>query len=249
VTDTPSPAAPPPEWELPVEYRIEHHDSVDSTNRRAVELARGGADRIAVVADEQTAGRGRRDRSWDSPAGGIYLSALRRPGRPAEETPLFTLAGAVAVARAARDRGVDARIKWPNDVLVDGRKLAGVLTESATAGDRLAWVVVGAGVNVTTPGVEGATGLLDRLGDRGVDRPGFVVDVLTAFDAVADDPDTTLSAWRDLAETLGRRIRVRTPAGEVVGEAVDVDRGALVVATGAGRRRVAVGDCERLRPE
>jgi len=239
---------PPPEWRLSVDYRIEHHASVDSTNRRARKIARAGHDRVAVVADEQTAGRGRRGRTWDSPAGGIYISVVRRPDRPAGDAPLFTLAGAVAVARAARERGIGARIKWPNDVLVDGRKLAGVLVESGTAGDRLAWVVVGVGTNVATPAVDGAAGLIERLEGGTVDRPSFVADVLTAFDAVADDGQATLSAWREFSDTLGRRVRVETPDGEVVGEAVDVDRGALIVATGSGRRRIAVGDCEHLRP-
>jgi BirA family biotin operon repressor/biotin-[acetyl-CoA-carboxylase] ligase len=236
------------DWQL-VDYDVEHHGSLDSTNRRARELAVEGADRVVVAADEQTGGRGRRGRSWRSPQGGIYLSIVRRPGASARDAPLFTLAAAVGVARAARERGVEARIKWPNDVVVGRGKLAGVLTESATAGDALAWVIVGVGVNVVAPGVEGATGLGEHAAREDVDRPAFVADLLAAFDRVAGDSGTTLSAWRELSDTLGRRVRVETPGGEVVGEAVDVDPpGTLVVETATGRRRVAVGDCEHLRP-
>jgi BirA family biotin operon repressor/biotin-[acetyl-CoA-carboxylase] ligase len=234
------------EWAPDVDYDVEHHDSLDSTNRRARDLAREGADRTVVVADGQTGGRGRRDREWTSPRGGIYLSVVRRPDRPPGDAALFTLAGAVATARAARALGVDARIKWPNDVLVGDRKLAGVLTESATAGERLEWVVVGVGVNVTAP-VEGAAGL-DEAG--AVDRPAFVASLLRAFDAVLDAGEV-VEAWRDLAATLGRRVRVETPEGTVVGEAVDVTDdppGSLVIETEAGPRTVSVGDCEHLRP-
>jgi BirA family biotin operon repressor/biotin-[acetyl-CoA-carboxylase] ligase len=100
-----------------------------------------------------------------------------------------------------------------------------------------------------TPGVEGATGLGEHAAREDVDRPAFVADLLAAFDRVAGDSGTTLSAWRELSDTLGRRVRVETPDGEVVGEAVDVEPpGTLVVETATGRRRVAVGDCEHLRP-
>jgi BirA family biotin operon repressor/biotin-[acetyl-CoA-carboxylase] ligase len=206
-----------------------------------------------VVAGEQTAGRGRLDRDWASPPGGVYLSAVCRPAVPPARTPLFTLAAAVATARAAREAGVDARIKWPNDVVVpvgDGgpargyRKLAGVLTEMQGEQGAVEWLVVGVGVNVADPGIEGATGL-----GADADRRAFVRTLLREFDALRGDPDAVLPAWRELALTLGQRVRVETPGGAVEGEAVDVEEpGALLVDTGDGIRRVTAGDCEHLRP-
>lgn len=103
---------------LEAPYGIEHHRSIGSTNERARELAGDGARNVVVLADEQTRGRGRRDRSWIGPSGGVYASILIAPDRPPADAPLFTLAGAVATADACRAVGVDAAIKWPNDVVV-----------------------------------------------------------------------------------------------------------------------------------
>jgi BirA family biotin operon repressor/biotin-[acetyl-CoA-carboxylase] ligase len=171
-------------------------------------------------------------------------------------TPLFTLAAAVATARAAREAGVDARIKWPNDVVVPVgddtsgapergyRKLAGVLTEMQGEQGAVEWLVVGVGVNVADPGVEGATGL-----GADTDRRAFVRTLLREFDSLRGDPDAVLPAWRELALTLGQRVRVQTPGGTVEGEAIGVEEpGALLVETGDGIRRVTAGDCEHLRP-
>ena len=235
---------------------MEYHDTIASTNARARELAGKGADDVVVVADEQTGGRGRLDRDWASPSGGVWLSILFRPDVPATHAPVFTLAAAVAVARAAREAGVDARIKWPNDVVVraDGaeRKLAGVLTEMEGEADRVSWVVVGTGINVNVdpadlPGEANPTSVRETAGD--VDRRAFTQRVLEEFDVLRTDPDGVLDAWREHTATLGRRVRVDTPSGEVVGEAVDVlFPGTLVVDTGDDRVEVTVGDCEHLRP-
>ena len=133
----------------------EWHPVCSSTSDLAAERARAGAAAgLVIAADAQTGGRGRLGRSWHSPAGeNLYLSLLLRPARPAAEIPPLTLLAGAAVARALAPLGVSPRLKWPNDVqLVDGddrrRKLAGVLTEMASAGERVEHVVVGVGVNV-----------------------------------------------------------------------------------------------------
>ncbi|AUX10193.1 biotin--[acetyl-CoA-carboxylase] ligase [Halalkaliarchaeum desulfuricum] len=250
-------------------YAIEAHESVPSTNERARELAALGRTDVAVIADEQTRGRGRRDRGWTGPPGGIYASILLSPDRPPADAPLFTLAGAVAAVRACEDVGVDAGIKWPNDVIVEadddhnengtgdretsgrgGRKLAGVLTETETEGDRLSWLVVGVGINANVdPGVlpPGATSLRGTLGED-VDRQVAIRELLDRFHELASDPDAVLPAWRERAITLGRRVRVETEDGTIEGTAVDVTRpGALVIETPTGRRTVHTGECSHLR--
>lgn len=236
-------------------FDVEHHASLPSTNALARQRAAEGAVDLAVVADVQTGGRGRRDRAWASPAGGAYVSLVLRPDWPPRRLPLVTLAAAVAVARAVRSAGVDPRIKWPNDVLVradgDERKLAGVLTESSIDGTGIRWVVVGIGANVATDPAElpaTAASLADLVGP--VDVTWFVRRVLEAFDELRADPETIVPAWRSAAVTLGRRVEVETSAGAVAGTAVDIDEtGALVVETEAGRRRVVAGECERLTAE
>jgi BirA family biotin operon repressor/biotin-[acetyl-CoA-carboxylase] ligase len=248
---------PAVEYGLDAPFDIEYHDAIPSTNSRARELADEGATDMVVLADEQTGGRGRLDRAWASPSGGIWLSVLFRPNVPMAQTPVFTLAAAVAVARAAREAGVEAVIKWPNDVLVevDGeeRKLVGILTEMEGEADRVSWVVVGIGINANVdpadlPSEANPTSLEAVRGEP-VDRRVLTQRVLETFDTVGDDPEAVLDAWREYASTLGREVRIETPDGVVTGEAVDIEYpGSLVVDTGSGRVTVAAGDCDHLRP-
>jgi len=235
---------------LDAPYALDYHDRLPSTNDRARELATEGATDVLVVAGEQTGGRGRLDRPWSSPAGGVYASLLVRPDRPPAHAPIFTLAAAVAVTRACREAGVDAVIKWPNDVLMAGseRKLAGILTEMEGEADRISWLIVGVGANVDVAAAElpeTATSVGNEGGDA--DRRRFCQRMVEEFHAL--DPDDVLPAWREYAVTLGREVRVDTPGGVVEGEAVDIEfPGALVVRTDDGDRAVHAGDCEHLRP-
>jgi BirA family biotin operon repressor/biotin-[acetyl-CoA-carboxylase] ligase len=270
VASVPEYNGPAIEFGLDAPYAVEYHDSIDSTNDRARELAADGAVDVAVVADEQTGGRGRLRRQWAAPAGGVWVSLVLRPDCPPAHAPLYTLAAAVATTRACREAGVEATIKWPNDVLVGtgpdgsdgsngsdgdggrgGRKLAGILTEMEGEADRVSWLVVGVGVNANVDADDlppGATSFRDELG-ADVDRRRFVQRLLEGLAGLAADPDRIVPAWCEYAATLGRRVRVETPDGVVEGEAVDVrSPGALVVATDDGETVVHAGDCEHLRP-
>ncbi|SEO68473.1 BirA family transcriptional regulator, biotin operon repressor / biotin-[acetyl-CoA-carboxylase] ligase [Halogranum amylolyticum] len=259
VADVPGYGAASIEFGLDAPFSVEYHDSVDSTNLRARELAAEGADDVAVVADEQTGGRGRLERAWSAPSGGVWVSILVRPQRPPAHVPVFTLAAAVAVTRVCREVGVDASIKWPNDVLVEtgersergGLKLVGILTEMEGEADRVSWLVAGIGVNANVDAAElpeGATSLREQTGGD-VDRRVFVQRLLEEFDELRENPDEVLPAWRAHSATLGQRVRVETSGGVVEGTAVDVEfPGALVVDTSEGDVRVHAGDCEHLRP-
>ncbi|MFC7059708.1 biotin--[acetyl-CoA-carboxylase] ligase [Halovenus salina] len=240
------------EFGLDAPYEVEYHDSIDSTNRRGRELAGDGREDIVVLADEQTGGRGRLKREWSSPSGGIWLSLLLRPTMPTTHAPLVTMAAAVATAEAVASTGVEPEIKWPNDVLVDGKKVSGILTEMEGEADRISWLVVGIGINanvdIESLPEDRATSLRELCGD--VDRREVVQTLLESMSELVADRDRILSAWRARSGTLGRRVSVETPNGEIVGEAVDVESpGALLVDTADGRERVTVGDCEHLRPE
>ncbi|WP_248516165.1 biotin--[acetyl-CoA-carboxylase] ligase [Salinarchaeum laminariae] len=247
---------------LDAPFEIAFHDSVGSTNDVARDLAADGAEDVVVVAAEQTGGRGRLDREWASPRGGIWQSIVLQPDRPPATIPQFTLAAAVAITTAAREAGVDAGIKWPNDVLVsesDGgvgadsdAKLSGVLTEMEGEADRVEWLIVGMGINANLDAdelPEGATSLREVLGED-VNRRLFVQRVLETFDDLRADPDRILDAWRERALTLGREVRVETATGDtVVGTATDVELpGTLLVETDDGTKRIHAGDCEHLRP-
>lgn len=276
---------PAVEYGLDAPFEVEYHDSIGSTNDRARELAGENAKDVVVLADEQVGGRGRLERAWVGPSGGIWMSLVLRPTIPPAHAPLLTLAAAVAVTRAAREAGVPAEIKWPNDVLVSegranegqsercsddvlvsetsksqsaqppsegrgGGKLCGILTEMEGEANRVSWVIVGTGINVNIAAddlPEGATSVQESAGP--VTRRVFAQRVLKEFHALRTDLDAVLPAWRELSATLGQQVRVETPEGDVVGEAVDiVTPGALVVDTDDGEVRVHAGDCDHLRP-
>lgn len=256
------------EYGLDAPFTIDYYERLPSTNARARDLAVNGETDRVVIANGQTGSRGRLDREWVSPPGGIWLSVLFRPDLPPAHAPILTLAAAVAVAETAREVGVEAGIKWPNDVLVptgkkasrtesddgfdstaDGeKKLAGILTEMEGEADRVSWVIIGIGINVRAAELpESATGLLGHTHE--LDRRKFVQRVLERFDALRNAPETVCPAWREHALTLGRRVRVETTSKEIVGTARDIEfPGALVVETDDGPVRVHAGDCEHLRP-
>ncbi len=256
LVSVPEYGGPAIEFGLDADFQVEYHDTIPSTNERARELGTAGESDVVVVADEQTGGKGRLGRGWSSPSGGVWLSVLLRPDVPPADAPAFTLAAAVATTRAAREAGVEAEIKWPNDLLVQSeagaKKLTGILTEMEGEADRISWLVVGIGVNgnVDPEDIESdqpATTIRAEVGD--IERRVFVQRLLEEFDNLRRDLDSVVPAWREYASTLGRRVRVDTPRGEVAGEAVGVAfPGALVVETDESRIEVTAGDCEHLRP-
>jgi BirA family biotin operon repressor/biotin-[acetyl-CoA-carboxylase] ligase len=222
---------------------------VDSTQAVAFALAaEGAADRTVVVAESQAAGRGRRGRLWlDEPGASLLLSVVLRPRLEPARLPLLSLGAAVAVADAlAEATGLAPRLKWPNDVLVDGRKIAGILLESRLGTAPL--VVLGIGVNLAQrrfpPALEARATSVVLAGGRPVDGDALLGPLLEALDRQRDALergalDEMLARWRALADTLGRTVSV----DGVSGVAVDVDEdGALVVAEGDRRRRVVAGE-------
>ncbi|MDY7105239.1 MAG: biotin--[acetyl-CoA-carboxylase] ligase [Actinomycetota bacterium] len=247
-----------------------------STNADLLRAAADGApDGTVLVADHQTAGRGRRDRTWTAPPGSsLLVSVLVRPTFAADRLPLLGLAMGVAAVDACRSvAGVDLGLKWPNDVVsrdradaVDGtsaRKVAGILSESVLGGPGGPGtaVVVGMGLNVDWPDelppeLAATATSLRHLCGRVVDREELLVEVMRAFAAHcrllerADGPRALLERYEACSTTLGREVRVELGGGEHVGRAVAFDEaGRLVVETSdGGRTVVAVGDVVHLRP-
>ena len=215
---------------------------------------RGAPEGCVVVANAQSAGRGRHGRSWASPPGaGLYVSAVLRP--PDRALPLLTIAAGVAVAegiQAATGLAVD--VKWPNDVYAHGRKVAGILAEASSSNaGAIQHVVVGAGINVMPAAyppeiVHRATSLETELG-RAVDRGLVLAEYLCALAARYADlqdgrGDAVARVWRARAASmLGRRVQWETADATCEGVALDIDdTGALVVRTAAGPIRVTAGE-------
>jgi BirA family biotin operon repressor/biotin-[acetyl-CoA-carboxylase] ligase len=236
-------------------HTIEAYTVVPSTNDLArAAAARGAAEGLLVVADEQEAGRGRRGRIWAAPAGGAILaSLLLRPQTPLTEVFAPTMLLALAIMRAAQALGVPAGLKWPNDVLVQGRKLAGILAEGTTRAGFLDFVVMGFGVNVDfDPAALGlsdrATSLRQELGGAAPDRAAVLARILLEAEKryrawQAGGYAALWAEWQAALVTLGTTVRIEVGSGEIVsGPAVRVEYdGALIVATGVGERRVVAG--------
>jgi BirA family transcriptional regulator, biotin operon repressor / biotin---[acetyl-CoA-carboxylase] ligase len=242
------------------EWDIHRLDEVDSTNTYVRDRARAGApEGLVAVADHQTAGRGRLDRRWESPPGANLLaSVLLRPA--CADGDVHLCAGAVALAGADACRevaGVEPRLKWPNDLLLDGAKVAGVLAEAEFAGASLTAVVVGIGINVAWPGPTTVQGTcLDDLCGEPVDRHMLLEALLKALAprrGLLDSPDGRQELAAELRQrcaTLGQRIRVELAAEAISGVANEIDdAGRLIVQTATGPRTVSAGDVVHLRPK
>lgn len=229
--------------------RIIRLESVDSTNRYARVLAREGAPHgTLVIAREQTAGRGRRGRSWISPAGeGLFMSLIIRPQGPAQETARLSLQTALATARAIeRVSGLTARIKWPNDIVCQGRKTCGMLLEMDMEGGRVASVVAGVGVNVHQTcfpeEIAHTASSLDLLAGKRVDEEALVEAFLEAFDETqqlaAGGNAALMQAYRAYSATLGQRVQVIAIDSTYTGMAAEVtDSGSLIVVDEEGQYR------------
>ena len=218
--------------------------TVDSTNDEAAALAaRGALDGTVVIADAQRRGRGRMGRSWASPGGvGIYLSIILRPAIQPHDAPSLTLLGAVAVAEAIEEvTGLAARVKWPNDLIVRGRKVGGILGEVAAEVSRLHYVVLGIGVNVNhteeSLGPEMrhiATSLRIEAG-RSFDRTALIRSLCESLDRwyncfLSEGPAPIIERLRRSCLTLGRQVVARSGDQQLCGLAVDLDHaGALLI--------------------
>ncbi|MBP2339153.1 BirA family biotin operon repressor/biotin-[acetyl-CoA-carboxylase] ligase [Saccharothrix coeruleofusca] len=234
--------------------------STGSTNVDLVAAARDGApDRTVLIAEEQTAGQGRRGRGWVSPGGGLYLSVLLRPDVPPARLPWTTLLAGVALVRTARAFGVEAAVKWPNDLLVGEAKAAGVLAETVVGQG----VVVGVGVNVgrlpaeVRPGPGGLPPTSFAEAGADADRAEVAATLLTelaaldaAWRAGGGEPGPLLDEYRAHCATLGKPVRVELAgSAPLLGTAVDVRAdGTLVVRGEAGdEHAVSAGDVVHLR--
>jgi BirA family biotin operon repressor/biotin-[acetyl-CoA-carboxylase] ligase len=232
---------------------LEYRGSVGSTMDEARGLARAGAAEFGgVLAERQTSGRGRRGRAWQSPAGsGLYLSLVLRPNLPLSSLGLLPLLAGACLHRAIQTQtGLEAVLKWSNDLLVpDGRKLAGVLLESEVEDGAARFVVLGMGVNVRLqdfPAELNAAALEEFV--PSVDRKALLEALLgelkTQYTRFLEQPASALSLWRAVNGTLGRTVRVLEPSGNSwTGTALEVTSdGGLQVQTTDGLKTVFAGD-------
>ena len=230
--------------------RIVHRQSVGSTMDVARELAeRGEPEGAVVVAEEQTAGRGRFSRAWVSPRGqNLHMTALLRPD--AMQLPFVNMAATLATAHAATLYAeTQATLKWPNDVRVGGRKIGGILIEAASSGGELAYALIGIGLNVNLdpsehPEIADTATSIRRETGRHADRSDALVALLSHFDdlyAQVRRGESLTSQWAAALETLGRQVRLDWQGRAIEGRAESVDeRGNLVLRLPDGTTFTAV---------
>ncbi len=243
-------------------------DEIASTNTHAAKLAADGcADGMTVVAGMQTHGRGRLGRNWESPKGkGIYLSVVLRPPMAPAEAPVFTLAAAVAAVRAIyAAAGVRTGIKWPNDIICDGRKISGILLEMNSEADRVNWIILGIGINysqtpedfppelrdkavsvLSAPGRINGRTVPDKQENAHGEQAGrlaLIRALLREIDRIYHDilsgnTDDILNEWRKYSVTLGKKVKFSLKDTEYTGTAVDItESGSLLVDCSDGVRR------------
>jgi BirA family biotin operon repressor/biotin-[acetyl-CoA-carboxylase] ligase len=235
-------------------------EEVGSTNEVAHELARNGAPHgTIVIADSQTRGKGRLERRWISPPGvNLYISFVLRPHMPIVDVPFITFTAAIALSEAISSFGVDSSIKWPNDVLVGGKKVAGILTEAEPDNDKVSFVVLGAGVNINMTRemlaaelgdvAAGATSLLAESGSS-IDRSHFAVVFINQMERwygefVNLGKDHIIREWTRRCGMIGRRVEIRCDDKVLKGTAQGINpSGYLLVKTEDGStEKVVAGD-------
>ncbi|MDP8298897.1 MAG: biotin--[acetyl-CoA-carboxylase] ligase [Candidatus Tantalella remota] len=239
---------------------IYHYETIPTTNDKAYELAEKGSEEgTIIIAETQTKGKGRMGRTWTSPKGqGIYMSMILRPDVETDEIPAITLVAAAAVIAAVKKTsGLEPGTKWPNDVMIEGKKLCGILTEIKAQPDKVDFLILGIGINVNTPAgklpLEG-TALKEKCGRR-LSRLELIRQILREFEKRYDILQKKgFAALRDeckkVSLVLKKEIRVEEHHKTIKGVAVDIDeKGVLIVKTAKdGLKRIFSGDVVLCRP-
>ena len=239
-------------WEFPGrESQFHYFSEVSSTMDIARDMARKGCpDFTIVVADKQASGRGRMDRNWESPPGGLYFTMILRPQISLVLSPLLNFLASLVLSRTIRERfHVQADVKWPNDILVDDRKISGMLSEMEAEGDLVSFINIGIGININntpSPDLPSAASIKSITGQTH-NRRKFLADYLARVEDRLHQQnfDSVIAEWKAHSSTLGKQVRVVTRTGVTRGKAVDVDEGgALIVKTADGSfKKVIYGDC------
>ena len=231
---------------------------LDSTNSHAVNFARTGqTEGTAIIAERQSKGKGRLGRTWISPEGGLYCSIILRPPVTLQEAPEITLFGAVSLCHLlSKTFGLAAQVRWPNDILIGQKKVAGILTELEAEQDRVHFVILGIGINCNTalnllP--ETATSIAEELG-KPVSRTVVARELLRSLESfytlwLEKGFSEIANLWRQHSSILGKIVRVRFRDDNLEGVATDIDeQGALIIRLDNGiMKKVTAGDVTLLR--
>jgi BirA family biotin operon repressor/biotin-[acetyl-CoA-carboxylase] ligase len=239
-------------WEFPEREKfIHYYDEVSSTMDIARDLARKGCPSFtAVIAGVQTKGRGRLQRKWLSDEGGLYFTVVVRPVIPLLMSARVNFMASVVLVKTLRNMfGIEAMVKWPNDIIVDGGKLSGMLSELEAEGDFVSFINIGIGVNVNNDPFpkEPLSASLRRVLGRNVPRREILNSFMNLFEKKIREAnyDKIIAEWKENTVTLNRDVKIVTTSGEFYGTAVDIDEsGSLILRQPDGQiKTVLFGDC------
>jgi len=232
--------------------KILFFEEVDSTNNKAKQIALEEKEGTVVISEMQTSGRGRRGREWHSPKGGIYVSFILKPNMSPEKAPQITLVSSLALVEALNSmfQKLNAKIKWPNDVLISGKKISGILTELSSDMEKINYIVVGVGVNIST-GInnlpENATSLKLEM-NQDISVKLFLKSFLEHYDSIYQEYlngsiDQIIKRWKNNSDTLGKKVKIIGINETYEGLAKDIDEnGALILQTKEKEIKVYSGD-------
>ncbi|UCE37416.1 MAG: biotin--[acetyl-CoA-carboxylase] ligase [Thermoplasmata archaeon] len=240
---------------------IYSYEVLGSTNIQAKDLAESEAeDGTVVIAKIQSEGKARRNRNWISPEGGLWLSVILRPNIPPQKATLVTLMAANAVDETLSEYGLKAKIKWPNDVLIDGKKVCGILTEAKTKENEIEYLVLGIGINANfdlselPEDIRGASTTIKNELKRDISQDELLQRLLGHVNKyyeglLASDFQKIVKTWKEKSDTLGRHVKITTQMESIQGIAQDIDdTGALILKRDDGDiQKLFAGDCVYLR--
>lgn len=233
--------------------KVIHFEKTDSTNSKAKVFIESLGHGDVIIADTQTQGSGRLGREWHSPKGGVWLSIVLKPSFSVSKARKVILATAVSVAESLRILyNIEAKIRWPNDVLVDGKKVCGILIDSSISKGKVEWIIIGIGINanISLPEElrEKGTTLKEILGREILNRELIEI-LLEMFERVyhllENEEIKVIEKWKEISDTIGKEVRITTISGTVEGTAIDIDNDcSLMIKLRDGEiKKVNEGDC------
>ena len=232
--------------------KILFFEEVDSTNNKAKQIALGENEGTVVISEMQTSGRGRRGREWYSPKGGVYVSFVLKPNVSPEKASQLTLVSSLALVETlnSMDNNLNAKIKWPNDILISGKKISGILTELSADVEKINYIVVGVGINLNTEKEilpENGTSLKIEMKEE-VSIKLFLKSFLEHYDSIYQEYingkiDLIIERWKNNSDTLGKKVKIIGINETFEGLAKDIDEnGALILQTKEKEIKVYSGD-------
>ena len=234
-------------------HKLYHFESMSSTNDYAKKIAKKDESEGTIIfADEQTGARGRKQRPWSSPKGGLWFSVILRPPIPPPEAMKVTMCAACALAKTLdKQMAVTPSIKWPNDILINDKKVCGILTELSAEIDTINYLIIGIGLNVNNnlpKELERVGTSLKKETKKTVKNLPLLVEILESLDRfyislLNDDSEIIRKTWISYSSTIGSKVSIQTEKEKIIGKAIDLGiNGELILQTSHGEKKIITGD-------